>query len=463
MIGRERALEISHRALSSVSADQVEVMLLTEEAALTRFYNSRIHQNVEREDLLVSVRLIANGGLGQAYTSSDSPDGLRDVGKRALEIALSRPKTARFGFSCGGEVSQVQTFFEGTAVFGPDSRACLVGQMAAVADLDGYLIHGAVQTDRYEIAVITSSGASQYVPLTMGAIRVVAASDQGATGFAEGISRDIYQLDPEALARRSVKKCRLNHGRASLPPGSYVTILEEIAVADLVRFLGTLGLNGQAVQEGRSFAGDRVGQQVIDSRLTLSDDPWDPRGLVMPFDYEGTPKRPVTLIEHGVLRQVVHDLQTAALAGTQSTGHAAPPDPEAMTGYPAPTNLFLDGGDSSVEDMIANTEVGVLVTCLHYTNSPDPRRVVVTGTTRDGTYLIKNGKIAGALFDQRFRQSVLEALNSVIAIGKEPQLHRDWWCGGGISMQHGVINPTAHHVPALQVARFDFVGESPRL
>jgi PmbA protein len=111
--------------------------------------------------------------------------------------------------------------------------------------------------------------------------------------------------------------------------------------------------------------------------------------------------------------------------------------------------------------MIAGTERGVLVTRLHYTNSPDPRRVVVTGMTRDGTYLVEDGKITRALHNQRFHQSVVDMLNNVAAIGADPQLHRDWWCGGGISMQHGIVGVTAHHVPALKVGRFRFIGESP--
>jgi predicted Zn-dependent protease len=287
------------------------------------------------------------------------------------------------------------------------------------------------------------------------------ASDEGDTGFSEAVSRNVQLLEPEKVAARASDKCRLNHRRVSLVPGSYVTILEELAVADLVRFMATLGLNGQAVNEGRSFAIDRLGGLVVDPRITLRDDPWSARGLPMPFDHEGTPKRPISLIEKGVLVQVVHDLNTAAVAGTRSTGHAAPPDPEAMMGYPAPTNLFLDGGDSSVEEMIASTELGVLVTRLHYTNSPNPRRVTVTGMTRDGTFLIEDGRIIRALNNQRFHQGVLEMLNAVSSIGREPELHRDGHGGVGVSMQHGVVGASAHHIPALKVDQFSYIGESP--
>jgi predicted Zn-dependent protease len=130
-------------------------------------------------------------------------------------------------------------------------------------------------------------------------------------------------------------------------------------------------------------------------------------------------------------------------------------------GYPAPANMFLEGGTSSLEEMIAGTERGVLVTRLHYTNSPDPRRVVVTGMTRDGTYLVERGRITRALHNQRFYQGIVAMLNDVLAIGGEPRLQRDTHGGAGVSMQHGVVGATAHHVPALKVGRFRFIGESP--
>jgi PmbA protein len=461
MMGRERVLGIAHQALASVPADEVEVMVLAEESALTRYSGSAIHQNIERADLLVSVRVIAGGGMGQAYTSSASPEALREAGRKALEIARARRGTAKAGFAPGGEVAELRSYYEATAACGPEERAAVVGQMAGIAAEAGFVIHGAFQVDRTEMGVVTTAGAEQYAPLTMAAIRVAVASEEGGTGFAEGVSRDVAELQPEALALRAREKCRLNRGRESLPPGEYETILEELAVADLVRFLGTLGLNGQALQEGRSFAAGRIGERLMDGRITLRDDPWDARGLVVPFDPEGTPKRPLTLIEGGIVRGVVHDRMTALEARTESTGHAAPPDPEAMMGYPAPGNMFMEGGASSLEEMIAGTERGVLVTSFHYTNSPDPRRVVVTGMTRDGTYLVEDGKITRALHNQRFHQSVVDMLNNVAAIGADPQLHRDWWCGGGISMQHGIVGVTAHHVPALKVGRFRFIGESP--
>ncbi|HBY96784.1 MAG TPA: hypothetical protein DEP84_23025 [Chloroflexi bacterium] len=462
MIGQERALEIAHQALRAVGGDQGEVMVLTEDSALTRYRNSSIHQNLRHNDLLVSVRVIANNGLGQAYPSSADPDALSAAARQALQIARGWPGTAGgIGFSPGGATTRVQTYFESTVAMGPDERAATVGRMAAVAAESGFGINGAFLVEQSEMAVVSSAGAEQYAPFTLAAIRIAAASGDGDTGFAEGISRDVSRLRPEALARRATEKCRLNRQRQSLPPGEYVTILEEIAVADLVRFLGTVGLNGRAVQEGRSFVTGRFGERVVDTRISLRDDPLDPRGLPLPFDPEGTPKQPLALIEAGVLRNVVHDSATAARAGVRSSGHAAPPDPEAMMEYPAPSNMFLEGGDSSLDEMIAATERGVLVTSLHYTNAPDPRRVVVTGMTRDGTFLIEDGCITRALYNQRVHQSVVEMLNDVLAIGREGELHRDWWGGAGVSMQHGTVGAAVHYVPALKVGHFRFIGESP--
>jgi PmbA protein len=268
------------------------------------------------------------------------------------------------------------------------------------------------------------------------------------TGYADAISRDVGRIDVRLVTERALTKCALNRQPQALPPGSYVTILEEIAVADLLRFLARLGLSAQAVQEGRSFAVGKMGQQVCGENFELWDDAADSRGLALPFDWEGVPAQHLGLIENGILRGLAYDSKSAAQEGRVSTGHAV----SRIHGFegpgPAPTHLFIASGETSRQDLVAGIDRGVLVTRFHYTHCPDPQRVVATGTTRDGTFLIEEGRIVGALRNLRFTQSVLDAFSNIEALSDTPELHRDWW------------GSAAHHVPAMRIREFHFTGEA---
>jgi len=355
------------------------------------------------------------------------------------------------GLPAGGAPRPAKTYYQATAAVTPEQRAEAVGAIVEAAAGRGFLATGAYSTESGELAIANTAGAAAYAPLTLASLRaVVDANPPGGlgllTGYADAISRDVGQIDAGAVARRAVAKCALNHNPQALPPGPYVTVLEEVAVADLLRFLALWGLSAQAVQEGRSFAAGRMGQQVCGQNFTLWDDAADPRGLALPFDWEGVPAQALRLIEEGVLRGLAYDNRAAAREGRASTGHAAPTLASFGPPWPVPTHLFIAPGTTPREALIAGVERGVLVTRFHYTHCPEPQRVVATGTTRDGTYLIEEGRITGALHNLRFTQSVLDAFSNVEALSDEPELHRDWW------------GSAAHHVPAMRIRDFNFSG-----
>jgi predicted Zn-dependent protease len=266
------------------------------------------------------------------------------------------------------------------------------------------------------------------------------------TGYADTISRDVDQVDPGLVAERAVSKCALNQEPQELPPGSYPTVLEEIAVADLLRFLALWGLSAQAVQEGRSFAAGRMDQRVCGESFFLWDDALDSRGLALPFDAEGVPCQRLNLIEQGILRGLAYDSRTAAKEGRSSTGHAPSPLREFGSSWPVPSHLLVAPGDMPRDQLISEIERGVLVTRFHYTHCPDPQKLVVTGTTRDGTYLIEDGRIVGALRNLRFTESALDVFSKIEAMSSAPELHRDWW------------SSAAHYVPAMRIRGFQFTS-----
>ncbi len=452
MHGQDRALELLHSVLGLVPADQAEATLLVEDRALTRFANSAIHQNIIQRNARLAVRAVVNGGVGLATTNRLDEEGRRWVAGQAAAIARLGPPDPEFpGLPAGGPIRPALTYFEATAAVTPAQRAEAVRIIVEAAARLGFTATGAYSTEVGELAIANTAGVAAYAPLTLASLRAVVDANppQGPgflTGYADAISRDVGQIDPHAVAERAVSKCALNRDPQPLPPGRYVAVLEEIAVADLLHFLASLGFSAQAVQEGRSFAVGKMGQRVCGPAFTLWDDAADPRGLALPFDGEGVPAQRLSLIEGGILRGLAYDSRTAAKEGRASTGHAPSPLADFSGSWPVPTHLFVAPGSTPRRELIAGVERGVLVTRFHYTHCPDPQRVVVTGTTRDGTFLIREGRIAGALRNLRFTQSVLEAFSNIEALGDTPELHRDWW------------GSAAHHAPAMRLRDLEFTA-----
>jgi len=196
---------------------------------------------------------------------------------------------------------------------------------------------------------------------------------------------------------------------------------------------------------------DRIGQSVTGPRFSLWEDALDPRTLAIPFDVEGTPKQRVTLVENGVARGVVHDRQSAKWFATRSTGHAADARRYSVGGHAG--NLTMAGGDATREQLIGSVKKGVLITRFHYTNTPDPKRATMTGTTRDGTFLIENGEVTRALANVRYRMSALDLFAGIDLLGPQ-RLVRDWWSSNG-------MGSIVCLCPPIKVARATFTGSSP--
>jgi predicted Zn-dependent protease len=294
-----------------------------------------------------------------------------------------------------------------------------------------------------EIFVANSLGMRAYHRTTVAHVMTVVMGEN-SSGYAAAASRDVTELDPEAVARTAVDKALRSQNPTEIEPGAYTVILEEEAVADMVRTLSSIGLGALAVQEGRSFMGGNFGKTITGDNITIWDDGHDPRGLVLPFDFEGVPKQAVTLIENGVAKAVVYDSYTAGREpGKRSTGHSRPA-PNTMG--PVPMNLFMAPGQATKEEMLAATERGIWVTRFHYTNPAHRLKTVLTGMTRDGTWLIEKGEIVRPLKNLRFTQSILEAFDRAEMLGSELKLIKAGW------------GSLATCVPAAMIREFNFTG-----
>jgi predicted Zn-dependent protease len=256
-------------------------------------------------------------------------------------------------------------------------------------------------------------------------------------------------LDVASLVKEAIGKASRG-APTQIEPGEYEVILEPYAVSELLSFLGFLGFHALSVQEGRSFLCNQFGQKVVGSQVTIFDDGLDPAGLQIPFDFEGVPKRRVVFFEEGVGKEVTYDSFTGNREGKESTGHGliAP-----NTEGPIPVNLFMKGGESSLEEMVRSVRKGIYVTRFHYTNVVEPMKAVLTGMTRDGTFLIEEGEVKMPVKNMRFTESVLRALSQVSAVSKERRI-----CSEGTVYSRRFI--TGVVAPAIKVDGFNFSGVS---
>ncbi|HWP29817.1 MAG TPA: TldD/PmbA family protein [Chloroflexota bacterium] len=441
MLGRDQVQRLLEAALRRSPAEQTEIVLMASDSALTRFANSEIHQNVYESNAEVRVRAVVGKRTGVAVSNRLEPDAIARAVETATALARLQPEDPTFpGLPGPQAIEPVQAYSETTATYSPEQRARAVKVVCDLASEQGLVASGAFSTGPSELAVANSLGLFAYDVMTRAHFTTVIMGED-SSGYAERAAVDVTAIDVEALAREAVDKAVRSRHPVEAPPGEYRVVLQPYAVEEMLSYLAYMGLGALAVQEGRSFLNGRFGQQLVAPSVNLWDDGRDPRGLPMAFDFEGMPKQRVVFFEHGVARGVVYDRRTAAREGRESTGHALPaPNPLG----PLPTNLFLGPGDASDEDLLAGIDRGIWITRFWYVNVVHPTRTILTGMTRDGTFLIERGELARPIRNLRFTTSVLDALASVERIGREPLL-----LGGGLG---GSL------VPALRVGRFTFTG-----
>jgi predicted Zn-dependent protease len=391
MLGRDELQRLLEEAIRRSPAEQTEVVLLASDSALTRFANSGIHQNVAESDAEVRVRAVVGTRSGVAIGNRLDAEALARAAETATAIARLQPENPDFpGLAEPQPIEPVEAYSAATAEYQPEQRARAVKVACDLAVERGLVASGAYSTSAHEVAVANSRGHFAYDAGTRAHFTTVVMGDD-SSGYAERAAIDATALDVEAAAREAVDKAVRSRAPVDAEPGEYRVVLEPYAVEEMISYLAYIGLGAQAVQEGRSFLNGRVGEQLAAPTVNLWDDGRDPRGLPMAFDFEGTPKQRVAFFQQGVARDVVYDRATAARAGRASTGHGLPPP---NTHGPLPSHLFLGTGDASYEDLLAGVERGIWVTRFWYVNVVHPTETILTGMTRDGTFLIERGELA---------------------------------------------------------------------
>jgi PmbA protein len=438
------ALALAERVLAHAEregASESEALVMSEDAALTRFANSQIHQNVTETNVTINLRFVVGKRVGVASSGRTDEEGLRRLASNAAAIARVVEELEDWGGLPGPTpIEDVPAAFSSaTATASPELRADGVRAVIAAADAAGVTAYGSFSTGTETTAVANSKGIRAAGTRTVAQLLTVSMGPNGGTGYAEQAGVDATTIDAAALGREAAEKAGATANAVAIDAGDYPVVLEEYAVVDLLDMLGYLGFSALAVQEERSFVeiGKRIGSELV----SIVDDGRDPAGLPMAFDYEGVAKQRVLLVEDGVCRGVVYDAQTAARDGMTSTGHGLPaPNPYG----PFPFNQVMVAGDASREELIGGLDRGLLVTRFHYTNPVHPKLAIVTGMTRDGTFLVEGGRIVGPVKNLRFTQSYLDALAGTEAVARDRKTLKGFL--GGVS------------VPALRIAAWSFTG-----
>jgi len=466
MLTKEQAGGVFDRIQKLSSADEVEVLFSGGNFGLTRFANNTIHQNVAEENHVVSVRTVFGQRTARATTNKFDEESLRQVVKSSESLSRvqhpdpdllpvpSEPEAAGLRPGGTGEApvptwSVSSRYFEQTAAITPESRADGVKRIVGVADRHRLTAAGVYSSGEYFEGIFNSRGLSRWHTQTSADVSVtMLAAD--SSGWQKANSPDVANLNPLKLAEIAAQKAIDSAHPKEIPAGKCTVILEPAAVLDTVGFM-FWDYSGMAILDQRSFLTGRIGTKLFGDNITIVDDVADPLQSGSPFDGEGVARQRVPLVENGVVKRVVYARATAErmkkseyrdkVGPIEPTGHGFAL-PNEMGDMPLNIVFASAGNPQTVEQMIASTERGILVTRFWYIREVEPFEKMLTGMTRDGTFHIENGKVQSGIRNFRFNESLIHMLSNVEAMSVPVRS-----CG---EEQFDMV------VPAMKVKDFNF-------
>jgi PmbA protein len=391
----------------------IEAILATENQALTRFANNAISQNVSEQSRHLSVRTLIDGRTARASTNRVDREGIDRVVEQAIAITRSvEPDAELLPMAEPAAYESATRFFEPTARATPQERAQAVAEAIRAVEGSKQMAAGIYSTGESNLAIFNSRGVAADYRETMARFSITAMLED-SSGWAKASACHHRDLDPLALALSASRKAALSRAPRELEAGKYMVILEPAAVLDLVGQMAA-DFSATAIRDGRSFLNDRLGKKIFGDNITIHDDALHPLQAGAAFDAEGVPRKRLTLVDRGVPRDIAYCRQAAALAGVDTTGHGFPLPNEYGE---APVNIVIAGGDTQLEEMIASTARGILVTRLWYIREVDPYEKIFTGMTRDGTFLVEDGRVTSGVRNFRFNEGLMDMLSNVEALG----------------------------------------------
>ncbi len=429
------SFEILDRALTAANADEADAVFISTDQNISRFANSNLHQNMSEISADLTLRLFVNGAMGVASTTSFSDDDIAQTAAIAHEAARhSLPLPGFSGLYHDNEpLHALPTFEAAAANVAPAEKARALRAMFDRGREAGAQFAGSYTTSASSVACSNTHGVRRYCTMTTAEATVIAMRGD-ESGYATSIDR--RSVDVRALGEEAIEKATLRSGtREEIEAGAYDVILEPAAIAEVMEWMNMIAFSGQSFEDGSSFFVGNIGKQIVGSNFTLSDDALDRHFLPFPFDIEGLPKRRVPLIEKGVIRTPVVDkiyadrLKIAPTANCWSLGS---PD------HGVALHLAVSAGDATREDLIRATKRGIWVTRFNYVNGLlEPKIALMTGTTRDGTFLVRDGEVVARLPNLRWTQSMVEAFSRIEGLTRDRGRVGAWFNHFG-----GTIAPT---------------------
>ena len=431
MLSKDKSADVFSRLKKFSTADEIECIFYGGRSTLTRFANNTIHQNMAEENYGVSVRSVFGGRTARATTNKFDDESLRNVIKASEDLARVQEPDADLlpvptngnggaGVPARPESALPSRHFEQTAALSPAQRAESVGKIVSIAQKHKLTAAGIFSSAETVEGIINSRGLGEWHTQTSAEISITMLAPD-SSGWQKANSPNAANLNAERLAEIAAKKAVESAAPRELQPGKYTVILEPAAVLDTVGF-AFYDFGGLAILDQRSFLSNRIGTKLFGENISIWDDEAHPLQSGSPFDGEGMHRERIQLVENGVVKRLVYARATAEKmkrsehAGKvgliEATGHGFPIPNEIGE---APMNIVFAAprDPKTVEQMVASTERGILVTRLWYIREVDPYEKILTGMTRDGTFLVENGTIVCGIRNFRFNQSLIEMLSNV--------------------------------------------------
>ncbi|MEM3623093.1 MAG: TldD/PmbA family protein [Candidatus Bathyarchaeia archaeon] len=432
----ERLREIAEKTVKYAvkqKADQAQASAFMMDNSLTRFANSQVHQNVARKSGGVNIKVVLDKRISTIQVNTLEEKEIEKAVEQAVKIAKASPPNKEFKSLPEPEkwTPIKGAFDKETANCEPKYRAEKVKEAIETAHSKSHLVRavaGYFNTGSLAYAVANSLGVSAWADMSITYMKTTVISQSGTSegfGTAEKYSRQVRDIKPSLLAEDAAEKSVKSLNPVKLEPGEYEVVLSPLAVSALMAYLGYIGFSATPYQDGQSFVKYCLNQQVFDGKLTVRDDARNKKTLyALPIDGEGVPKKALDLINKGVVSEnsICHNSFTAGKENKKSTGHALPPIGAYYGEMPMPFNVIVEAGDSTLDEAISETKRGIFVTTFHYVNPVEPTKAILTGLTRDGTFLIEKGEISKPIVNMRFTDSMLSAFKDIPMIGKELEM-----------------------------------------
>lgn len=406
LISAKEAEELLQKVLALSKSDELEATLQGGRTAWTRFGVNSASTSGDTEDLSLVVNSHFGQRSGVATTNTLDAQGMERVVRAAEEIARLRPEDPEQMPFLGKQKYEAtgSAYDEATHMAGADVRARGIAATIEPARAKNLVAAGIYDNRGVFQAIANTRGNFGYTRSSLASFTTtVRTADGTGSGWGSTMSHRIADIHAPVVGARAVQKAELSKNPVAIEPGTYTVILEPNAVGDLVSFM-LFFFDARQADEGRSFlskqgGGNRVGEKFFGEQVNIYTDPSYAAGPGDIFDNEGLPNTRFDFVRAGVVKTMNYSRFWAKKQGKEPT--------------PGPSNLIMDGGTTSIEDMIKSTERGILVTRLWYIRLVDPQTVLLTGLTRDGTFLIEKGRLKSAIKNFRFNETPVKMLNNI--------------------------------------------------